>query len=370
MNPVSIPDEILVKEAIPHFPECGALKSFVRITQGHINDTFRVECEKGPFLLQRVSPVAFKEPLKVMKNIEGVTRFLHDSIAKEGGDPKTGCLNLLPSDQGKSYWQDQDGDIWRVYLFVFGMSYDTPKNPEVFRKAAEAFGRFQHLLSAFPASDLEEVIPHFHDTPKRFRDLLAAIDNNFSKRKDTCLDLIELALERQDKISKVVDGLRDGTLPLRTTHNDTKLNNIMFDVTGEKPLCVLDLDTIMPGSALYDFGDSIRFGANTAAEDEKDLSKIHFSLEMFQAYAEGFIRGAEGSLTEDEIRLFPYGAWLMTFECGIRFLTDYLDGDHYFHVAYADHNLVRARDQFALLLDMEAKEKEASAIIETLLKAR
>lgn len=367
MNTNKKTDELLVREVVPHFPECGALKSFVRITQGHINDTFRIECENGTFLLQRVSPVAFKKPLKVMKNIEGVTRFLHDSIVKEGGDPKTGCLNLLPSNQGTPYWVDGENEVWRVYLFVFGMSYDTPKNAEVFEKAAEAFGRFQHLLASYPAQDLEEVIPHFHDTPKRFRDLEAAIAANKSGRKDRCLDLIELALARKDRIGKIVDGLKNGTLPLRTTHNDTKLNNIMFDEKGETPLCVLDLDTIMPGSALYDFGDSIRFGANTAAEDEKDLSKIHFSLEMFQAYARGFIRGAAGSLTENEIRLFPYGAWLLTYECGIRFLSDYLDGDLYFRTAYEDHNLVRARDQFALLLDMEAKQSEANAIIESLL---
>ena len=361
-------DNERVANAMSHYPQCGNVQSFVRIIQGHINDTFRVDTDKGTFLLQKVSEVAFKEPLKVMANIAGVTRFLREAILKEGGDPSTGCLNLLDSDDGVPYWRNAKGQVWRVYLFIDGMSYDTPKNPEIFGKAAEAFGRFQHLLESYPADQLEEVIPHFHDTPSRFAALEKAIEEDAVGRKKEVEDLIRIAYERKERIGRIVDGLAKGELPLRTTHNDTKLNNIMFDKAGEEPLCILDLDTIMPGSALYDFGDSIRFGANTCAEDEKDTSKIQFDLAMFESYAKGFVKGAQGSLTEQEIRLFPYSAWLMTFECGIRFLTDYLNGDVYFHTEYDDHNLVRAKDQFALFLDMEKKEKEADAIIEALLK--
>lgn len=361
-------DNERVENAIKHYPQCGKVISYTRITQGHINDTFRVDAENGVFLLQKVSAVAFKEPLKVMKNIVGVTRFLHDKIVEEGGDPMKGCLNLLVSSEGTPYWLNEKGQVWRMYYFVEGISFDTPKNPEMFGKAAEAFGRFQHLLEEFPANELEEVIPHFHDTPKRFAALEEAIAKDAMGRKKEVEDLIRIAYERKDRIHRIVDGLASGELPLRTTHNDTKLNNIMFDEKGEEPLCILDLDTIMPGSALYDFGDSIRFGANTCAEDERDTSKIHFNLEMFKAYAQGFIKGAEGSLTEKEIRLFPYSAWLLTFECGIRFLTDYLNGDVYFHIDCPDHNLVRAKDQFALFLDMERHQEDADRIIEELLK--
>lgn len=360
-------DNERVSAALTHFPACGKLLSYSRITQGHINDTFRVDCENGTYLLQKVSSVAFKEPLKVMKNIDEVTRFLRGKIIESGGNPDKETLNLVPSENGLPYYLNGKGQVWRVYLFIDGISYDAPKSTEQFAKAAIAFGRFQHLLAQYPAQNLEETIPNFHNTPKRYQTFLEACENNLSGRKENCLDLIALAKARADRIHAIVDGLNDGTIPLRTTHNDTKLNNIMFDEEGQEPLCVLDLDTIMPGSALYDFGDSIRFGANTACEDERDLSKIHFDFERFKAYARGFIEGADGSLTENEIRLFPYGAWLMTYECAIRFLTDYLDGDRYFRVESEDHNLVRAHDQFALLLDMERQAEAAQAYVETLL---
>ena len=364
----SVADQTMVEGAIRHFPACGYFQNFVRITQGHINDTFRVKTDKGEYLLQRLSPTAFKKPLEVMHNIAGVTAFLRKKIIEEDGNPDQECLNLVPSNDGECYWMDECDHLWRVYLFIEGMSYDSPKSPELFQEAAKAFGRFQHLLSEYPASDLYEVIPHFHDTPKRFKDLEASLAKDPLNRKKDCMDVVNLALERKDKLSKIVDGLKDGSLPLRTTHNDTKLNNIMFDPSGTNPLCILDLDTIMPGSALYDFGDSIRFGANTCVEDEKDTSKIHFNLEMFKAYAKGFVEGAAGSLTEKEIRLFPYCSMLLTYECGIRFLADYLDGDIYFHTAYEGHNLVRARDQFALLLDMERQQKQMDEFIEELLE--
>ena len=361
-------DNLLIAEIGTHFSTCGHLVSYERITRGHINDTFKIITDKGAYLMQRISPIAFKDPLKVMHNIAGVTKFLRQRIIEEGGNPDTECLNLVDSDEHTPYWLDQkSGDVWRVYLYIDGVSYDMPESTEAFEKAAIAFGRFQYLLADYPAADLYEVIPHFHDTPKRFLDLDESVKKDALGRKKNCEELIAKAYARKDTLSKIVDGLANGSIPLRTTHNDTKLNNIMFDATGTTPLCILDLDTIMPGSALYDFGDSIRFGANTAAEDEKDVSKIHFNIEMFKAYARGFLKGSSNSLSKNEILLFPYSAMLLTYECGIRFLKDYLDGDVYFHVAYDDHNLVRAIDQFTLLEDMEKQEEEMDAFVKSLL---
>lgn len=362
------PVEPNIRNVLNHFSACGELLSYSQIKTGHINDTYKIVAKGGTFLLQRISSAAFKNPIAVMENIIGVTHFLNLKLQENGEDPLIGCLNLIQSDTGDFYYFDEHNDCWRVYLYIDGQTFDSPESPEQFGKAGEAFGRFQCLLSEYPSETLYEVIPHFHDTPKRFRDLERAVERNLSGRKENAKEILEDAYARKDKISKIVDGLADGSIPLRITHNDTKLNNVMFDLSGTRALCVLDLDTIMPGSALYDFGDAIRFGANTCGEDEKDLSKIHFDLEMFKAYAKGFIRGANGTLTEQEIRLFPYAGWLLTYECGIRFLTDYLNGDTYFHTDYPEHNLVRALDQFALLKDMEAKEKEAQDFIESLLK--
>ena len=363
----TIPTDAMIRAAVARFSSVGEIRSYQRLETGHINDTYVLTTTEGKFLLQRLSPIAFKDPIKVMENIIGVTHFLNLRIQEEGGDPLRECLNLVQNNDGDFYEVDEEGYCWRIYLFIEGKTYDMPENPEQFRLAAEAFGRFQYLLQSYPSQTLYETIPHFHDTPKRFRDFEAAVKSDKKGRVASCPEIIQEAFDRREQISVIVDGLKSGSLPLRTTHNDTKLNNVMFDVTGKKPLAILDLDTVMPGSALYDFGDSIRFGANTCLEDEKDTSKIHFSLPMFEAYAKGFIHGANHSLSEHEIRLFPYAAWLMTYECGIRFLADYLEGDVYFHVAYPEHNLVRALDQFALLKDMEKNRAEADEIIVKLL---
>lgn len=362
------PTESLVRLMISKFAFQGELSNISTCTQGHINDSYFVDTTKRKYFLQRVSPTAFSEPKKVMNNIIFVTEFLRKEILARNGNPDEECLTLVKTIDDDKYATDDQGRVWRMYLFVEGMVYDTPKNEEVFGKAGEAFGRFQHELSSFPSESLFEVIPHFHDTPKRFRDLETAIHDDKAGRVSSVKDEIQFAFERKDRISLIVDSLATKDLPFRATHNDTKLNNIMFDKEGKNPKCILDLDTVMVGSSLYDFGDAIRYGANTASEDEKDLSKVHFSLPMFKSYAKGFLRGAEGSLTKTEIELFPYSARLLTFECGIRFLTDYLNGDLYFHTEYPGHNLVRALDQFALVKDMEAKEKESEEFVKSLLR--
>ncbi len=246
-------------------------------------------------------------------------------------------------------------------------SLDVVERPEEFYESALAFGRFQKLLADYPAESLHETIPNFHNTIDRVEKFQKAVEADVMKRAADVREEIRFVLDREADCHILCDMLAAGEIPLRVTHNDTKLNNIMLDHKTGKGICVIDLDTVMPGSALYDYGDSIRFGANTGAEDEKDLSKISCDLELFALYTKGFIEGCGGSLTEKEIRMLPMGAKLMTLECGMRFLTDYLEGDHYFKIHRPEHNLDRTRTQFRLVKDMEDKWEKMQEIAESFL---
>ena len=361
------------EEAVKHlerFDLNGRVTSVERYGCGHINDTFMVSvCEEDAqreqrYILQRLSPVAFHEPEKLMENVSRVTAYMKDVVARRGGDPARETLVVVPAKDGGNYILDADGSCWRMYLFIEDtFTCQQAENTDVFRESGRAFGAFQRVLADYPAATLHETIPNFHHTVKRFEALEAAIAGNAAGRADSVREEIAFALERKARTSALLDGLEKGELPLRVTHNDTKLNNVLMDARTGKALCVVDLDTVMPGLCAYDFGDAIRFGANTAAEDESDLEKIHFSMEMFRAYCEGYLGEVGDMLTENEIRTLPLGAWMMTYEVGIRFLTDYLNGDVYFHVAYPEHNLVRARNQFALLKDMERNEQAMQAAV-------
>jgi len=231
------------------------------------------------------------------------------------------------------------------------------------RRSGEAFGSFVRCLDGFPAEVLHETIPHFHDTKDRYRLFKQAIANDKAGRAKDIKEEIDFYLAREDFAGLIVDKLADGSLPLRVTHNDTKLNNVMLDKNTRKALCVIDLDTVMPGSALYDFGDSIRFGASTAAEDEKDLGKVWMDIELFKMYTDGYLSACGDSLTKLEIEMLPVGAKMMTLECGMRFLTDYLDGDTYFKTTYPEQNLDRTRTHIKLVSDMEAKWDEMNRIV-------
>jgi Ser/Thr protein kinase RdoA (MazF antagonist) len=357
-----------VKLVLNQFRYEGTLVSIKVCSQGHINDSFVITTTIRKYFLQRISPVAFHKPKQVMSNIVNVTSFLKKKIALNGGNQSEECLTLIKTKEDTFFFEDKDGNIWRLMLFISGVVYDKPKNEEVFRKAGEGFGHFQYLLKDFPSSLLYEVIPHFHDTPKRYEALLQAIKGDKAGRVKDVTEEISKATIRRGNLDLIVKGLSDGSLPQRVTHNDTKLNNLMFDEKGEEPKCVLDLDTVMVGSPLYDFGDSIRSGASLANEDEKDVSKVIFSLPLFEAYAKGFYEGGHGTFTNQEVSLFPYSAMLMTYESAIRFLTDYLNGDTYFHIDYPTHNLIRAKNQFALLTSMEAQKKEMDEFVSSLTK--
>ena len=335
--------------------DCLEVKPF---GNGHINDTYAVTCasEGGVrrYILQKLNSRVFPHPTALMNNFAAVTAYLRPIIKKEGGDPDRECLKVIPTVQGAAYYVDGEGEVWRMTQLIENTdAYLVAESSAMFEDAGRAFGLFIKRLEGFDAASLIEVIPDFHNTVKRYENLEKAVAADKAGRASGVKDLIDFARARKDKTSVIVSALKEGSIPLRVTHNDTKLNNVLIDTATQKAICVIDLDTVMPGSLLYDFGDAIRVGCSTAEEDEKDLSKVNFDRENFLAFTRGFMRGLGDNLTINEEKLLPTGAILMTFECGMRFLTDYLEGDVYFKTAYPEHNLVRCRTQFKLVEEME-----------------
>ena len=324
---------------------------------GHINQTLKITTDAGcEYILQRINKYVFKDPVKLMENASSVTSF----IRERSEDPRS-ALHFISTHNGQYYHQDEDGEFWRAYDFVGGFCLDMPESDEDFYQSALAFGKFQHMLSDFPADTLYETIPNFHNTPDRYRQLKESIEADIMGRKKNVLPEIQQALAFEEMGCTLQKMLDAGQLPLRVTHNDTKLNNVLLDKKTRKCLCVLDLDTVMPGLSAYDFGDSIRSGAATAAEDAQDPSKMKINLHLYEVYTKGFLEAAT-SLTDLEKEVLPLGAFTMTLEVGIRFLKDYLDGDLYFKTAYPEHNLVRARTQLALAADMQKNWEQMVAI--------
>ena len=346
----------------------GTYVGFAPVTTGYINNTLRLDyTENGApkrYILQQINTNVFRDPETLMKNVTATTAFVYEKLGRQGR-AENRCLVCFPTKTGGSYHTDDAGRVWRVYNHIeHARSYDLLTDPTLFYKTAKGFGEYANLLADFPMERLGETIPNFHHTAKRYETFLAAVDANKSGRAGTCAPEIAFVKARADVTHAITDLLENGSLPLRVTHNDTKLNNIMFDIDTNEPVCVVDLDTVMPGSCLYDFGDAIRSGAATAAEDEKDLTKVHVDLALYEAYVKGFLETAGNTLTAAEIDNLPLGAKVITLECGMRFLTDYLDGDVYFRTTYPTQNLDRCRTQFALVKDMEAKWDELRAIVE------
>lgn len=350
-----------LQEVIDNFKYKGMLMDKRPYGSGHINDTYLLTFENKEgaetrIILQRMNKTVFPKPIELMDNIMNVTSYLRERIVERGGNPLRETLNVIPAADGKAYYVDSEGEYWRSYIFITdATSYDQVEKPEHFYQSAVAFGNFQRLLAEFPADTLHETVEGFHDTKARFAVFKKTVEEDRLGRAAFARKEINFVLEREAVADCFGDLQAKGELPLRVTHNDTKLNNIMIDNESGKGICVIDLDTVMPGLVMNDFGDSIRFGASTAAEDEQDLSRVSLNLELFEMYAKGFIEGCGGRLTEKEIELMPMGAKVMTFECGMRFLTDYLQGDTYFKIHRENHNLDRCRTQFKLVEDMEKK---------------
>jgi len=341
----------------------GKPGSYEEFGSGHINSTFMIKTNTGArYVLQHINKYVFKNPAEVMENVSAVTNYL---LQQNGGTYT--ALHYMKTPQGLYYHQDARGEYWRMYEFIPGICLNLPESDEDLYQSALAFGQFQHLLRDFPAETLHETIPNFHNTIDRYHQFKVSVTADSVGRRPTAAAEIAQLLSWEEKAGTLERLRAEGKLPLRVTHNDTKLNNVLLNEFTHKSLCVLDLDTVMPGLSLYDFGDAIRFGASTAAEDEPKLSKVSLDLRLFEVYAKGYLESVP-CLTEEEIRLLPLSAFVMTVEVAVRFLKDYLDGDLYFKIHRPDHNLIRARNQIALAADMERKLPKMEKIIEELRK--
>lgn len=327
---------------------------------GHINWTYQIKTAAGDqFVLQRINTYVFRDPVGLQRNIELLTDFMR----KKEDDPRK-VLELVPALDGKSYIVTESDEYWRIYVFVQDcICYDKAESLELFRESGRAFGHFHNLLADFPVDSLIETIPNFHNTPVRFQDFEKALAEDIAGRAAGAKAEIDYVLSQKYFASFLLDKAASGEIPLRVTHNDTKINNVLFDRTSQKALCVCDLDTTMPGIPAMDFGDCIRYAGNNAAEDEPDLDKVFLRMDLFKAFAEGYCEMSKTNLKREELLICPEAAKLITLETGMRFLADYLQNDVYFHIAYPEHNLIRARVQFKLAADMEKHMEDMRNVI-------
>lgn len=344
----------------------GELINYKFFTSGHINTTCLVELENNgktkKYVLQKINTNVFKKPEDVMTNISNVTCFIKDKLTSSNKYNKRSVLNFIQGNNGK-YFVKANGEYWRAYEFIENsVTYDSA-DLLTLEETGKAFGAFQKMLASFPASTLKETLPNFHNTIDRYKKFEEVLKQDKVNRAGDVLDIIKEYFKLEQIATTMTNYCLKGKLPLRVTHNDTKCNNVLFDENTGKYLCVIDLDTVMPGLAGFDFGDAIRFGANTCAEDEKDTSKVKLDLQKFEAFTKGFLQETKNALTPLEIETLPLGALTMTTECGLRFLTDYLDGDNYFKTEYPEHNLVRAKNQLALAKDMVLHFDEMKQIV-------
>ena len=357
-----------VIEIASKFKVAGRPVSFEECTAGHINTTYVVTFDndgvENKYILQKINTYVFKDPDRLMSNIIGVTAYLHDMIDSQGGDADRGTLNFVVCNNGKYYFKSQNGECWRMYHYIDGVvSYSLADTTDLFEKAGKAFGIFQRQLARYDAKSLYETIPDFHNTPLRYKRFLEVLASCSEEKRREAENEIQFVLSYESQCGFIVSAINDGEIPVRVTHNDTKLNNILMDSQSGEGVCIIDLDTVMPGSALYDFGDAIRFGASSALEDEPDLDKVFFREDMFEAFSKGYVGELRDSLTSYEIQSLPMGALIITFETGLRFLTDFLENDVYFKTSYPGHNLVRAKNQFKLVHDLETRMDKFNDII-------
>jgi len=356
-----------IKHILPHFCFEGIYESADELHSGNINTTYHLCYRDGAklnqYILQSINTYVFHDPHAVMDNIEKITRHLRSRLEAEGVDTARRVLEVIPTHEGDSL--HVSGGYWRAYRYIDNATgYDAITRPKQFEEAGRAFGEFQKLLCDFPAHELHVTIPDFHNTRARFQAFKEFVEEDRAGRVESCKADVEFALARQELAESIVKQLESGELPLRVTHNDTKINNILMDADTDEPLCIIDLDTIMPGACAYDFGDSIRFGASSAAEDEQDLDKVYLRMDLFEAYVKGYLEAVAQTVTPAEVKSLAQGALVITYEQGIRFLGDHLNGDVYFKIHREGQNLDRARTQFKLVKEMEERMDEMQVIVE------
>ncbi len=360
-------DDVVFQQIASCFGITDPIIAQEEIHSGNINRTYLITVQGADrtrqYVLQRINTYVFKKPQSVMANILSVTEHIKKKLLEKTGSYDRRVLSFLRTADGKPYYYTSQRHFWRAYEYVDrSHAYNAVQTPTQFYEAGYAFGEFQAWLSDFPAATLHDIIPHFHDTPVRYQDLYAALERDADGRSAEVQEEIDFLLAREGECSILMDGLRDGRLPWRVTHNDTKINNVLFDVDTQKAICVIDLDTVMPGTSLFDFGDAVRYGASTAAEDERDLSKVSLDVNLYEQFTRGFLRGTNDLLDNNEEELLLQSVKVMTLELAVRFLTDYLNGDLYFKIDAPDHNLVRTRTQIRLVQDMEAKWEQLGKI--------
>ncbi len=355
------------REIMDHFDILGEPKEAIPYGKGHINDTYKVIARQEDgverkYILQRINDSIFKNPAGLMDNIQGVTEHIRKKIKEQGGNLKKESLKVILTKDGANHVLTE-GNYYRVYDFIEGArTYQMVEGPSDFYKSGQALGEFQELLFDYDAASLHETIKDFHNTERRFEAFTAVVKEDPKGRLKECQEEVDEYLLRHKDVGIINKLIKNGELPIRVTHNDTKYNNVMIDDVTREAVCLLDLDTVMPGVSLYDFGDSIRSGATTALEDEADLSKVNLDLALFEAYTKGYL--SKGSfLTETEIDYLPFSAKILTFECGMRFLKDYLEGDIYYKTDYDTHNLVRAKNRLKLVQDMERDYQQMIEIV-------
>jgi Ser/Thr protein kinase RdoA (MazF antagonist) len=352
-----------------HFALLGDYVSAPPYGSGHINDTFALEMDQGGksvrYVLQRINHNIFRNPDGLMRNVERVCRHAQAKLAQAGrADASRRALTLVPTRDGRGWYVDPHGNHWRCYVFVErATGHDVIRNADQAFQAAKAIGAFQALLADLPGDRLIETIPNFHHTPSRYAAFAAALAKDAHGRAKEAAPEIAFAQARAHEVGTIVEAMARGEIPERVTHNDTKLNNVLLDNETQEGICVIDLDTVMPGSALYDFGDLVRTSTSPAAEDETDLSKVTMQLPMFAALVQGYLASAGGFLTPRERELLPFAGKLITFEIGLRFLTDWLEGDVYFKIKRPRHNLDRLRTQFKLVESIEAQLPAMQALV-------
>ncbi|MCQ2794073.1 MAG: aminoglycoside phosphotransferase family protein [Bacilli bacterium] len=353
-----------IKKIFQSYPINSEIIKAIPYGEGHINNTYLVTFKnKDQYILQIINDKIFHPVSHLMENYVAVTKFTHQAITKRGGDPFRETINVVFTKNKKSYVKYQNLYARVLYFINHTITLQIIKKPQDFYYTAVAFANFYKILAKFDARKLYEIIPNFHNTELRYKAFLKAVKLDKMKRAKTCQKEIKFIIDHQQYCPLIVNMLKKKTIPTRVTHNDTKLNNILFDEKTHHPIAVIDLDTIMPGSLCYDFGDAIRFGTNSAKEDDKDLSKVHFRLDLYEIFLKGFLKTLGKVITKKEKENLALGSIMMTLECGMRFLTDYLEGDHYFHTKYPTHNLVRARTQLKLVSEMEKQYKQMNSLI-------
>lgn len=356
------------KDIIQYFRISGEITNVEPMVSGHINTTSKVSVVDNGitnlYTVQAINTNVFKNPEGVMSNIVKVTSHIKNKIELAGGDTERGVLTVIMTKDDKSFFVDDEGTYWRIYRYIDkSHTQNKVEDPKTLYNAGLGFGNFQNQLADFPKEELVETIIDFHNTPVRYQQLLDAIKSNPKDRVKEVEEEIKFFADRVDELGRLTTLEKEGKLPIRVTHNDTKFNNILIDDATNDAISVIDLDTVMPGLVTSDFGDAIRFATNTADEDETDLSKISISLELFDAFAKGFLKALDGKLNETEMDNLAWGAKIMTMECGMRFLADYINGDVYFKIHREKHNLDRARNQIALAKSMEENFGKMQEII-------